>query len=192
MTEMKAGLRLTSAVCDGQIMVIKPGANVALTCGGAPMLAGDEPPADAALDAAHTAGCQVGKRYVNEDQSVEVAPHRRSMPSVICGPMGYCVLSEQRVQRRLTAILSADVVGYSRLMGKDEAGTLAALKGHREKVIDPIVAEHGGRVVKLMGDGALIEFPSVVDAVECAGAIQRGLMERILRVNRYCSEYNRS
>jgi hypothetical protein len=72
MTEMKAGLRLKSAVCDAQIMVIKPGADMALTCGGVPMLAGDEASADAAPDAAHMAGCQVGKRYVNEDQSVEV------------------------------------------------------------------------------------------------------------------------
>ncbi len=82
------------------------------------------------------------------------------------------------MERRLTAILAADVVGYSRLMGKDEAGTLAALKAHREELIDPRVAEHKGRVVKLMGDGALMEFPSVVAAVECAVAIQCGMVER--------------
>ena len=78
--------------------------------------------------------------------------------------------------RRLAAILAADVVGYSRMMGADEAGTLAALKHHREVVFDPAVAEHKGRVVKLIGDGTLVEFGSVVDAVKCALAIQRAVM----------------
>ena len=77
--------------------------------------------------------------------------------------------------RRLAAILAADVVGYSRMMGADEAGTLAALKQHREAVFDPAVAEHKGRVVKLIGDGTLVEFGSVVDAVKCALAIQRAV-----------------
>ena len=77
--------------------------------------------------------------------------------------------------RRLAAILAADVVGYSRLMGADEAGTLAALRAHRAEIFDPVIAERGGRLVKLMGDGALVEFPSVVDAVECALAIQEAL-----------------
>ncbi|MGH7122958.1 MAG: adenylate/guanylate cyclase domain-containing protein, partial [Stellaceae bacterium] len=80
-----------------------------------------------------------------------------------------------RVQRRLAAILAADVVGYSRLMEVDEAGTLAALRAHRKELIDPTIAEHGGRTVKLMGDGALVEFASAVDAVECAVAIQRAI-----------------
>jgi TolB-like protein/Flp pilus assembly protein TadD len=82
-------------------------------------------------------------------------------------------MTEQRVQRRLSAILAADVVGYSRLMGEDETGTLAALKLLRAELIDPTIAEYHGRTVKLMGDGALVEFPSVVDAVECAVSIQR-------------------
>jgi class 3 adenylate cyclase/pimeloyl-ACP methyl ester carboxylesterase len=82
------------------------------------------------------------------------------------------------MERKLAAILAADVVGYSRLMEKDEAGTLAALKAHREDIINPKVAEHHGRVVKLMGDGALVEFASVVDAVACAIAIQKGLAAR--------------
>jgi adenylate cyclase len=69
--------------------------------------------------------------------------------------------------------LAADVVGYSRLMGEDEAGTLAALRAHRAEIFDPVIAERGGRLVKLMGDGALVEFPSVVDAVEAALAIQQ-------------------
>ena len=82
------------------------------------------------------------------------------------------------MQRRLAAILAADVVGYSRLMELDEAGTLTALKAHRAELIDPTVAAKGGRMVKLMGDGALVEFPSVVDALSCAVAIQKGMAER--------------
>ena len=87
-------------------------------------------------------------------------------------------MAEERVQRRLTAILAADVVGYSRLMSGDEAGTLATLKAHRKEFIAPETAKHGGRIVKLMGDGALVEFPSVLDAVECAVAIQQGMAVR--------------
>ena len=79
------------------------------------------------------------------------------------------------MERRLAAILVADVVGYSRMMGEDEAGTLARLKDCRREVIDPAIAQYHGRVIKLMGDGALIEFASVVDAVQCAAAIQRSL-----------------
>ncbi len=82
------------------------------------------------------------------------------------------------MERRLAAILAADVVGYSRLMGEDEAGTLTALKALRKELLAPKVAEHHGRIVKLTGDGALVEFPSVVDAVECAVAVQRGMAER--------------
>jgi adenylate cyclase len=87
-------------------------------------------------------------------------------------------MAEERVQRRLVAIMAADVVGYSRLMGEDETGTLTALKQHRASLIDPTISEHQGRIVKLMGDGMLIEFGSVVDAVECAVSIQRGMVER--------------
>ena len=79
------------------------------------------------------------------------------------------------MERRLAAILVADVVGYSRMMGEDEAGTLARLKDCRREVIDPAIAQYHGRVIKLMGDGALVEFASVVDAVQCAAAIQRAL-----------------
>ena len=81
-------------------------------------------------------------------------------------------------QRRLAAIVSADVVGYSRLMGKDETGTLAALRAHRAELINPKIAEHGGRIVKTMGDGLLLEFPSVVDATQCTVEIQSGMAER--------------
>ena len=80
--------------------------------------------------------------------------------------------------RRLAAIVSADVVGFSRLMGRDESGTLAALKLHLRALIDPRIAEYGGRIVKSTGDGLLLEFPSVVDAVMCAVDIQRGMAER--------------
>jgi len=82
------------------------------------------------------------------------------------------------VERRLVAVLSADVVGYSRMMGEDEAGTLARLNACRAELIDPTIAEFKGRIVKLMGDGALVEFASVVDAVECAIAIQQGAAQR--------------
>ena len=78
------------------------------------------------------------------------------------------------MERRLAAILAADVVGYSRLTGADEEGTLAALKVLRESFVEPLIAEHRGRVVKLMGDGILAEFPSAVDAVRCAAAWQEG------------------
>ena len=80
-------------------------------------------------------------------------------------------MGRERIERRLAAILSADVVGYSRLMEADEAGTLAALQAHRAESIDPTIAEHHGRIVKLMGDGLLVEFASAIDAVECAVAI---------------------
>lgn len=81
-------------------------------------------------------------------------------------------------RRRLAAILAADVVGYSRLMEAAEAATLARLKAHRAELIDPLLAAHGGRLIKLMGDGALVEFPSVVEAVACAVDIQRGMAGR--------------
>jgi adenylate cyclase len=88
------------------------------------------------------------------------------------------VLSLAREKRRLAAIVSADVVGYSRLMGVDETGTLAALRNHRAELIDPAIEEHGGRIVKTMGDGLLIEFPSVVDAVRCSIDVQEGMADR--------------
>ena len=87
-------------------------------------------------------------------------------------------MAEEGTERRLAAIMSADVAGYSRLMGKDEAGTLSALKALRKDVFAPQVTAHKGRVVKLMGDGALVEFPSIVNAVNCAIAVQRALADR--------------
>jgi TolB-like protein/class 3 adenylate cyclase len=87
-------------------------------------------------------------------------------------------MAEARVERRLAAILAADVAGYSRLMGIDEEGTLASLKAHRRDLVDPKIAEHRGRIVKTTGDGALVEFGSAVDAVRCAMEIQRVMAER--------------
>ena len=84
----------------------------------------------------------------------------------------------ERVERRLAAILAADVAGYSRLMGADEEGTHAALTALRREISDPKIAEHRGRIVKTTGDGLLVEFPSVVDAVRCAVELQRAMTER--------------
>jgi adenylate cyclase len=86
------------------------------------------------------------------------------------------------MERRLAAILLADVVGYSRLMGQNEAETLAALKSHRRELVDPAIAAHGGRLVSTSGDGLLVEFASVVAAVECAVEIQQGMADRNRRI----------
>jgi class 3 adenylate cyclase len=85
---------------------------------------------------------------------------------------------KQPVERRLAAILAADVAGYSRLMGADEEGTHERLKVHLGELVDPKIKEHRGRIVKTTGDGMLAEFPSVVDAVRCAVEIQRGMVDR--------------
>jgi adenylate cyclase len=87
-------------------------------------------------------------------------------------------MTEARVERRLAAILAADVAGYSRLMGSDEEGTLTALKTRRREIVDPKIAEYRGRIVKTTGDGALVEFASAVDAVRCALEIQQLMAER--------------
>ena len=87
-------------------------------------------------------------------------------------------MSEEGVERKLTTILAADVVGYSRLMAADEAGTLAQLKTHRKELIEPKTAKYSGRVIKLMGDGTLMEFGSVVDAVHFAVDVQRAMALR--------------
>jgi adenylate cyclase len=87
-------------------------------------------------------------------------------------------MAEDRVDRRLAAIMAGDIAGYSRLMGTDEEGTLRQLKGHRKELVDPKITEHRGRIVKTTGDGMLVEFVSVVDAVRCAVDIQRGMVER--------------
>ncbi len=83
-----------------------------------------------------------------------------------------------REERRLAAIVSADVVGYSRLIGVDESGTLETLRAHRSELIDRKIAEHGGRIVKTMGDGLLLEFPSVVNAVKCSIEVQQAMTAR--------------
>src|ERR1700739_904334 len=86
-------------------------------------------------------------------------------------------LTAERVERRLAAVLAADVAGYSRLMGADEVGTLAALKALRREISDPAITAHKGRIVKTTGDGMLVEFASAVDAVTCAMAVQEKLAE---------------
>jgi adenylate cyclase len=93
-------------------------------------------------------------------------------------------MAEARVERRLAAILAADVAGYSRLMSADEVGTLAALKEYRHEIVDPAVAAHKGRIVKTTGDGMLVEFASAVDAVTCAMAVQEKMAERTAKATR--------
>ena len=88
------------------------------------------------------------------------------------------VLGVAIMERRLSAILAADVVGYSALMETDEAGTFDRVRAGRTELFEPEVKKHHGRIFKLMGDGLLAEFGSVVDAVECAVSLQRGMMER--------------
>ena len=92
--------------------------------------------------------------------------------------LGSTALATGRVERRLAAILAADVAGYSRLVGADEEGTLAQLKVHRRELIDPKILEHRGRIVKTTGDGMLVEFGSVIDALRCATEVQAVVAER--------------
>src|SRR6478735_5385673 len=87
-------------------------------------------------------------------------------------------MAGERIERRLAAVLAADVAGYSRLMGADEVGTLQALKAHRRELIDPSIAVFKGRIVKTTGDGMLVEFGSAVDAVTFAMTVQRKMEER--------------
>src|SRR6516165_8272088 len=92
--------------------------------------------------------------------------------------MGLSLVTGGRVERRLAAVLAADVAGYSRLMGTDEVGTLAALKALRREIVDPAIAAHNGRIVKTTGDGLLVEFASAVDAVTGAMFVQNKMAER--------------
>src|SRR3984893_16603224 len=113
-----------------------------------------------------------------------IAGHRPTIVllNIQFSPSRGCVLSSEHVERRLAAILAADVVGSCRLVGIDEEGTLAQLKALRKTLFDPKIAEHHGRVVKNTGDGALVEFASVVHAVRCADEIQRGVAEQNIDV----------
>jgi adenylate cyclase len=115
-------------------------------------------------------------RFPRTEQSQAYAAHS------CVGRLREGPLSEERVERRLAAILAADVAGYSRLMGADEEGTLAALKAIRRELVDPGIVEHRGRIVKTTGDGLLVEFASVVDAVRCAVDVQREMAERNIGV----------
>ena len=87
-------------------------------------------------------------------------------------------MADNRVERRLAAVLAADVAGYSRLMGADEEGTLVRLKAATRSLVDPTIAAHRGRIVKTTGDGMLVEFASAVDAARCAVEVQRGMAEQ--------------
>jgi adenylate cyclase len=98
--------------------------------------------------------------------------------AVLGWPRGGAAVSDGHVERKLVAIFAGDVAGYSRLMGADEEGTLRQLKAHRRELVDPKIAEHHGRIVKVTGDGILIEFASVLDAVRCAVDIQEGMAAR--------------
>jgi TolB-like protein/class 3 adenylate cyclase len=109
----------------------------------------------------------------------EVVTSTRVEPAVILG-----TVAAQRVERRLSAVLAADVVGYSRMMGADEEGTLARLKAIRKTLVDPTIAAHRGRIVKTTGDGVLVEFASVVDAARCSVEVQRGMAEQNVDVQR--------
>ena len=111
-----------------------------------------------------------GYRFLSAVTRVE---HTPSVPTV-----GRFAHEHMSATRRLTAILAADIAGYSRLMEADEEGTLARLKAHRRELIDPKIAERRGRIVKTTGDGMLVEFASVLDAVRCAAEIQRGMVDR--------------
>ena len=97
---------------------------------------------------------------------------------------------EDRVDRRLAAIFAGDIAGYSRLMGLDEEGTLRQLKAHRKELVDPKITKHRGRVVKTTGDGMLVEFVSVVDAVRCAVEIR--MVDLRPKVRRTCDSVNLS
>ena len=87
-------------------------------------------------------------------------------------------MAESEVTRKLAAIVAADIAGYGRLMGADEEATLTAYRRHRQELIDPVVAEHGGRIANTAGDSFLLEFPSAVEAVRCSIAVQDGMVER--------------
>src|ERR1700692_3592182 len=111
---------------------------------------------------------------------MSIAGHR---PTILLynhsiSPSRGCILSSEHVERRLAAILAADVAGSCRLIGIDEEGALAQLKALRKTLFDPKIAQHHGRIVKNTGDGALVEFASVVDAVRCADDVQRGVAEQ--------------
>ena len=122
-------------------------------------------------------------RNFRKAQSCHSPPFSLATGSVNCLDLTQrAVVTSERVERRLTAILAADIAGYTRLMGADEEGTLAQLKAHRRDLVDPKINEHRGRIVKTTGDGMLVEFASVVDALRCAVEVQRGMVARNAKV----------
>src|SRR5215470_3379745 len=132
------------------------------------------PPRSAQLDGEAVIRFSVGSAWKRCSRQTEF--HHILSRRSPCGLAGE--MSGERVERRLAAILAVDVAGYSRLMGEDEEGTLAALRAVRRELGDPKIAEHRGRIVKTTGDGLLVEFASVVDAVRCAVEVQREMGAR--------------
>ena len=122
----------------------------------------------------------MGRRSERECRRSCLALNYARRADHLFGPMrlGSTALATERVERRLAAILAADVAGYSRLMGADEEGTLARLKAHRRELIDPKITEHRGRIVKTTGDGMLVQFGSIVDGLRCATEVQGAMTER--------------
>jgi class 3 adenylate cyclase/pimeloyl-ACP methyl ester carboxylesterase len=122
--------------------------------------------------------CKSTNREINPEATlctaISALKVAMQVAQIVLGP----TMKEGSIERRLAAILAADVAGYSRLMSQDELATLRALKAHRRELVDPIVAKHHGRIVKTTGDGMLVEFASIVDAVSCAVSIQRGMIGR--------------
>jgi adenylate cyclase len=111
---------------------------------------------------------------------MKLARSRAKQVKFGAGDLAARAMATTTVTRCLAAILAADVVGYSRLMGADEEGTHERFKAHLCELVDPKIREHHGRIVKTTGDGVLVEFASVVDAVRCAGEIQRAMADRDL------------
>ena len=125
-------------------------------------------------------GRKIKKAVIGADEPVMLGKHETTPSRMLKlkGARPAEPSSRESAMRRLAAILAADVVGYSRLMGEDEAGTLAALKACRRELFDPMVQRFRGRIFKVIGDGILAEFPSVVDAVRCAVDIQSAMSDR--------------
>ncbi len=108
----------------------------------------------------------------------DIGPSPQTASYALIRALAGGTLTDERVERRLAAVLAADVAGYSRIMGSDEEGTLARLKAVRKALVDPVIASHRGRIVKTTGDGILAEFASAVDAVRGAVELQRGMAQQ--------------
>src|SRR3954454_6294062 len=121
-----------------------------------------------------------GAAYYIGESLVDLSSRRS--PSRVSNPAKPAAVVSAEVERRLAAILIADIAGYSRLVGADEQGTLIQWRAHWDELIAPTIASHSGRIVRVTGDGILVEFASIVNAMRCALAIQRGMAERNVEV----------